>query len=190
MWVYIISFVLAAAGLAGLWKTFLKLGEKGWKGIIPVYNYYVLLRAGGHSGWWIVAYFVPAIVLVVAANFVSPGVAGADPGALVEVLASIVLLSVIAITVVQTVVHYDVARFFGKGIGLTIGLTIVSPIIWPIIGFSKMQPVNTTDEEASAEEGDDTIEDNPHEEEKDDNKEDTEEDDDGEDGDEEDNHEG
>ena len=28
---------------AGMWKTFEKAGMKGWKGIIPVYNMYLLI---------------------------------------------------------------------------------------------------------------------------------------------------
>lgn len=31
----------------GMWKTFEKLGEKGWKAIIPVYRDYVTFRLAG-----------------------------------------------------------------------------------------------------------------------------------------------
>ena len=39
-----IGTILTILILVGKWKTFEKLGEKGWKGIIPVYSDYVIYR--------------------------------------------------------------------------------------------------------------------------------------------------
>ena len=35
----VISLVVAILQLAGMWKVFTKAGQKGWKCIIPIYNY-------------------------------------------------------------------------------------------------------------------------------------------------------
>lgn len=38
-----IGLILMILAFAGMWKTFEKAGMKGWKGIIPVYNMYLLI---------------------------------------------------------------------------------------------------------------------------------------------------
>ena len=40
-----------------MWRIFAKAGEKGWKGLVPVYNTWVLAEIAGKPGWWgIVSY--------------------------------------------------------------------------------------------------------------------------------------
>lgn len=51
---------------------FSKLGEKGWKSIIPIYNTVTFLRLGNQSGWWVLVGLVPflgAIVLGIISAF-------------------------------------------------------------------------------------------------------------------------
>jgi len=59
--------MLAASGLfiiIGMWVVFQKAGEPGYKSIIPIYNYYVLMQISGKPGWWLaVIMFVPVIGL-------------------------------------------------------------------------------------------------------------------------------
>ena len=60
-----IALVLIGAILAGLWKTFEKAGEAGWKGIIPIYNFWVLMEIIGRPGWWFILLFIPVIGTIV-----------------------------------------------------------------------------------------------------------------------------
>ena len=65
-----IWIVMIVAG----WKVFEKAGEQGWKAIIPIYNYYVLLKIVGRPWWWLLLYFIPFvgfITLIIVANDVS-----------------------------------------------------------------------------------------------------------------------
>ena len=39
----VINLAIVAAALAGMWKAFEKMGRKGWEGIVPFYNVYILL---------------------------------------------------------------------------------------------------------------------------------------------------
>ena len=58
----IIVFVaIIGAILAGLWQTFVKAGEAGWKGIIPIYNIWVLMEIIGRPGWWLILFFIPVV---------------------------------------------------------------------------------------------------------------------------------
>jgi hypothetical protein len=52
--------------LAGLWKTFVKMGHPGWAGIIPVYNLVLMIQAIGKPIWWIVLLFIPCIGIIFA----------------------------------------------------------------------------------------------------------------------------
>jgi hypothetical protein len=60
--VYLILFVV---WVVGLWKTFEKAGEPGWAGIIPIYNFIVLLRIAGRPLWWIVLMLIPCVNIIV-----------------------------------------------------------------------------------------------------------------------------
>lgn len=57
----VIFIVLYAAIAAGLWKLFEKAGHKGWEGIVPIYNLWVLLKIVGRPWWWIFYLFIPLI---------------------------------------------------------------------------------------------------------------------------------
>ena len=60
----IVYLVLLAAALAGMWKAFEKMGRKGWEGIVPFYNVYILLQMTGRPGWWLALMLVPLVNLV------------------------------------------------------------------------------------------------------------------------------
>lgn len=62
----IISLVIAAAVIAGLWKVFTKAGEPGWAAIVPIYNTYILLKIAGKPWWWLLLLLIPFVNFVVA----------------------------------------------------------------------------------------------------------------------------
>ena len=45
-----ISLIWLVISLAALWKIFVKMGEPGWKGIIPIYSQYVIFTKAGKPG--------------------------------------------------------------------------------------------------------------------------------------------
>lgn len=51
--------------IAGLWKTFEKAGEDGWKAIIPIYNVIVLLKIVGRPWWWLLLMLIPCVNFVI-----------------------------------------------------------------------------------------------------------------------------
>jgi len=59
---YIAMYVVTAIGL---WKMFEKAGKPGWAGIIPIYNFVVLLQIAGKPIWWILPIILcPCIGLI------------------------------------------------------------------------------------------------------------------------------
>ncbi|HVA98567.1 MAG TPA: DUF5684 domain-containing protein, partial [Bacteroidia bacterium] len=53
--------LFAVSTVIGLWKLFEKAGEKGWKAIIPIYNYYIWLKLIKKPWWWIFLIIIPGI---------------------------------------------------------------------------------------------------------------------------------
>jgi signal peptidase I len=47
--------------VAGLYKTFEKLNQKGWKALIPIYNIIILLKTIKRPGWLVIFLIVPVI---------------------------------------------------------------------------------------------------------------------------------
>lgn len=58
-------FAFFVAVIVGLYKTFEKAGQAGWKAIIPIYNIYVLLQIVKKPGWWLILYFIPFVNIVI-----------------------------------------------------------------------------------------------------------------------------
>ncbi len=50
--------------LASMWKLFEKMGEEGWKSIIPIYNYWIIAEKVGKPGYWSLLALIPYIGVV------------------------------------------------------------------------------------------------------------------------------
>lgn len=55
----IVSFILTVIGLLGSWKVFEKMGLEGWRGIIPIYNTYLLFKELYGNGWKMFLLLIP-----------------------------------------------------------------------------------------------------------------------------------
>ena len=63
---FFLMFILAIVVLqvAAMWKIFEKAGEEGWQAIIPIYNWYIMLKIVGKPGLWLLWFIVPIANLV------------------------------------------------------------------------------------------------------------------------------
>jgi hypothetical protein len=48
-----------------MWKVFTKGGEPGWAVLIPIYNFYVLLKVAGKPAWWLILMLIPLVGFVI-----------------------------------------------------------------------------------------------------------------------------
>ena len=62
--IFYLAFIIFI--IASLWKVFEKAGQDGWKAIVPIYNFYVLLQIVGRPGWWLVLLLIPIVNFIVA----------------------------------------------------------------------------------------------------------------------------
>jgi len=63
--IYLIYLALAVLAVVGLWKIFVKAGQKGWYALIPILNWYVIIKLVGREGWWLILLFIPCVNFVV-----------------------------------------------------------------------------------------------------------------------------
>lgn len=62
---FLFMLVFLVIMLVAMWKIFEKAGRPGWKALIPIYNYYIMLEIVGRPGWWLLLLFVPFVNLIV-----------------------------------------------------------------------------------------------------------------------------
>jgi hypothetical protein len=103
-------YVLVALGLYG---TFIKAGQPGWAGFVPIYNFIILLRVAGRPatwGWFLLLLIVPYV-------------------------------GTLGFFIVYIIVANDVSKSFGHGPGFTVGLVIpyVSIVFWYILWLGSSQ---------------------------------------------------
>ncbi len=60
----IIFLILVLISFAGLYKIFEKAGMPGWKGLIPVYNFWELGKLINRPKWWGLIMIVPGVNLI------------------------------------------------------------------------------------------------------------------------------
>ena len=63
--VIIIYLAVVILEIASFWRVFTKAGQPGWAAIIPIYNYYVLLKVVGRQWWWLLLLLIPFVNIVI-----------------------------------------------------------------------------------------------------------------------------
>ena len=61
----IIYLGLLVLFLASLWVLFSKAGEPGWAALIPIYNFYTMLKIAGRPWYWLLLYIIPFVNIVI-----------------------------------------------------------------------------------------------------------------------------
>lgn len=107
----IIAFAVLIVELIGLWKTFTKAGEAGWKCLIPIYNLVILFKISGISPWLVLCYLLTAIPVV--GSFVALGL--------------------------QVYLSINLSKAFGRSGAFAVGLFFLQPIFICILGFGNSE---------------------------------------------------
>lgn len=112
--ILLIALIPSILTIIGLWKTMKKTGEPGWKGIVPLYNAYILCQKTGVYEYW------PFIVLGLGVLSVIPVL-----GALISFAGSLYF---------AVLFNVSLAKSFGKDTGFAVGLILLPPIFYLILG--------------------------------------------------------
>ena len=122
------------------WKIFKKMGEPGWKSIIPYYNSYILYK----RTWKIMFFWIALVIGIIAGVFQSLSQSMPDQNV---VFASIALVFLIAAFVIEIIECSKLSKSFGHGAGFTVGLVLLNPIFKLILGFGSSQYIGNTTEQ-------------------------------------------
>ncbi len=107
----LIMLVILVVELIGLWKTFTKAGQAGWKCIIPIYNLVTLYKIAGISPWLILCYLLSWIPVI---------------GWLIVLILNIYFV-------------VNLSKSYGHGGGFAVGLFFLQPIFICILGFGNSE---------------------------------------------------
>lgn len=129
--IFAIYFITIVAS----WKMFVKMGEKGWKCLIPIYSSYVLVkRCSKTKYFWLTFYFA---IIVVALNATTMALGSEHAAA--TILNVIIIIASILMIIWQIIINYHVSKSFGHGVGFTIGLIFLPFIFNLILSFGSSQ---------------------------------------------------
>ncbi len=120
-----ISCVWAVHVIIGLWKMFTKAGEAGWKALIPVYNFYILMKICWmpHMFWALLGCNIGAGLCYWLA--LTSG----------SFWFYIALVLVILAAIIRAVFYYNLSLAYGHGLGYFLGLYLLEPLFMIILGF-------------------------------------------------------
>lgn len=59
--VFVGIIIFGALMIAGMCKIYIKAGQPWWAVVIPLYCFYVALKIGCKSGWWLLLVIIPII---------------------------------------------------------------------------------------------------------------------------------
>lgn len=123
----LVLLILAIIWVIANWKIFTKMGEAGWKSIIPIYNGYILFKRT-----WNTRMFWISVIVGCATGLVDKFV----DGTLGSVISGILVIVAFVIFVKQL---YYQSKAFGHGAGFTVGLVLLNTIFVLIMGFDKSE---------------------------------------------------
>lgn len=139
------------AFMLGLQKIFEKMGEKGWKAFVPIYNIYVL----SEHIWERKLFFAYLIlsILSTAYDFIPElDILDIISNPIWFLVAFVGIFIVISVIILDFMLCAAVSREFGRKIGTTIGLYFLNFVFIPILGYGEAEYAGAPDDTNDAEE--------------------------------------
>ena len=137
----IIGLVMYVLLVIAFWKMFEKLGEPGWKAIIPLYNSYILYK----YTWKRNMFWVSLVLNVLGSILLTIGAGNGTAATINQPMLWIGVVVLLAECVIAFIAAYKVSVAFEHGIGYFFGLIILPNIFYLILGFGKSRYVGTPD---------------------------------------------
>lgn len=139
----IISLAVLVLTIASWWVLYMKMGEPGWKVLIPFYGEYTLFKRVWKPMvyfWYLLAsavlfavYVYLMVSFIVWINSFNGAAAPAVSGYIVACILGFV--SMVATVVISFMRNLKIAKCFGHGIGYCLGITFLPVVFIPILAF-------------------------------------------------------
>lgn len=133
-----LSVLLIIMTCVGMWKTFEKLGEEGWKAIVPIYRDYVTFCLADMSGLNILWPAASVIAAILAFASVFGGImSGIDSITASGWLLFVATFVIVLVAFIQTVRSYaHISRRLGHSGFFGILFAMFPYIMWMVAAFS------------------------------------------------------
>lgn len=129
--IFVVAIVLT---LVGEWKILEKMGEKGWKSLVPFLGEYLIFKHLWNTKmFW--CFMVASLPIIVARIMTEVGMTISIP------LLALETVALIAAVVFTIRITHKLAKAFGHGVGFTVGLLFLPSIFEPVLGFGKSEYV-------------------------------------------------
>ncbi|MDL2230643.1 DUF5684 domain-containing protein [Alistipes sp. OttesenSCG-928-L06] len=134
--------LLTISTLVSLWYILKKMGQPGWKGIIPYYNMWAVVRYTGRPMrwfWGLVAGFVCMLLPCVAmmSHLTTAMMTGQIPSEGFVITCAVLSAVLMIVTCVfQILIVHGLSRSFGRGGWFTAGLILLPFIFFPVLAFN------------------------------------------------------
>ena len=139
--VYMIMYVaILAIAIISLWKIYEKMGEPGWKGIIPYYNIWVMVDKLKKPRFWFWIQVVCSALLI-GISVITTGLlliamqTQEDIAGIIAVIGIFSLIIAVVALVYQIRLFHALSKSFGYGAGFTVGLVLLPIVFFPILAF-------------------------------------------------------
>ncbi len=130
--ILIFSVIPSILTLIGTWKTYTKMGEPGWKCLIPIYSYYVICERCSTKKNFIMTLVSAGIILFSTLFFIGGGSA--------VIIGVLLYLGGLIMSLVYIVkIFFDLSKSFGYSAAFGIGLILLPYIFFMILAFGSSQ---------------------------------------------------
>ncbi len=123
--VIIIYLVIKIFEIIGKWKVYKKALKPGWTSIIPIYNYWILIKISSIKWWYFIIILLAKIEYITNFIFVK-----------VSIKKNFSILIITMFYFVLYCINYNISKRFNKNYLFALGLTFLPFIFYPILGFS------------------------------------------------------
>ncbi len=135
-----ITLVLYVIRIIAYWKIFKKMGEPGWKSIIPIYSDYIMYKKTWKPMWFWITLAVSFVLCLASQAMGTPDAPVATGGMLVFATIVTAVFTIVAI-VLSVIALHKISKSFGHGAGFTVGLIFLSLIFVLVLAFGSSQYV-------------------------------------------------
>ena len=131
-----IGVLLLLAVMAAKYMLFIKMGEEGWKSLIPFYNRYLLYKKCWNESYYFAALsmIICTVILGVSSYIIYTGGYGYSFGIVLGVLA---VITAMVPFVLNLILSHKISRAFGHGLLFTTGYVLMTDIFTIILGFGE-----------------------------------------------------
>lgn len=136
--VFAVSLIMGILQIIATWKLYEKAGEDGWKAIIPVYNYFVMIKiaTGKYTLGWV---YLAISVLYIIFSMVSSLALEFSDGEVYAVMYVLVMLAafvlMIPVWIIAGYVNYMFGKSYGKSTAWNVCMIFFAPILIIAMGF-------------------------------------------------------